>query len=88
MSHLRGICGPQPLRATAMCKRIGTDPHTRHRFNNSPADRIGNGALRRRSPRMTRLRSTASASAALVSGALIGWNGYGIPETRSVRPTA
>ncbi len=37
---------------------------------------------------MTRFRSAASASAALVSGALLGWNGYGIPETRSVRPTA
>ncbi|EMA64425.1 hypothetical protein C469_00821 [Halorubrum lipolyticum DSM 21995] len=37
---------------------------------------------------MTRFRSTASASAAPVSGALLGWNGYGTPETRSVRPTA
>ncbi|ACM57241.1 hypothetical protein Hlac_1656 [Halorubrum lacusprofundi ATCC 49239] len=37
---------------------------------------------------MTRFRSVDSASAALVSGALLGWNGYGTPETRSVRPTA
>jgi len=37
---------------------------------------------------MTRFRSTVSASAVLDSGGLLGWNGYGIPETRSVRPTA
>ncbi len=37
---------------------------------------------------MTRFRSAVSASAAPVSGASLGWNGYGIPETRSVRPTA
>ncbi len=37
---------------------------------------------------MTRFRSVASASAAIASGALLGWNGYGTPDTRSVRPTA
>jgi hypothetical protein len=37
---------------------------------------------------MTRFRSIASASAALTSGARLGWNGYGTPDTRSVRPTA
>ncbi|EMA63770.1 hypothetical protein C468_09199 [Halorubrum kocurii JCM 14978] len=37
---------------------------------------------------MTRFRSIASAFAAVVSGALLGWNGYGTPETRSARPTA
>ena len=37
---------------------------------------------------MTRLRSTVSASGRFDSGRSLGWNGYGIPETRSVRPTA
>ncbi len=37
---------------------------------------------------MTRFRATASVSAALGSGDSLGWNGDGIPETRSVHPTA
>ena len=37
---------------------------------------------------MTRFRSIAPVSAAIASGGPLGWNGYGIPETRSVRPTA
>mgnify|MGYP006272036585 FL=1 len=65
-----------------------TETHGRHRFNNSPTYREDDGALRRRNSRMTRFRATASVSAALVSGDSLGWNGDGIPETRSVHPTA
>jgi len=64
------------------------ETHGRHRFNNSPTYRENNGALRRRNSRMTRSRATVSVSAALVSGDSLGWGGDGIPETRSVHPTA